>query len=211
MKKRLSNATFMVLRHSHELYAANPEPKDCCEPGISFINRHTVALDTLCFLATCVSDIPERRPWTTWSRSILSGERPMCRPSNRARRIPARTRSTIRFFSSSAIAPTMTTIARPNGPPVSICSRKLMNSMLRWLVRREFPENAVRSEPSDQMPRRAQHQSGSFERPPSICRDQGASLWRQKSGPCIRKRSRSHAAEPSRANRTAEFRSADLR
>ena len=41
------------------------------------------------------------------------------RPSNLARLIPARTRSTMRFFSSSAIAPTITTMARPKGPPVS--------------------------------------------------------------------------------------------
>jgi hypothetical protein len=63
----------------------------------------------------------------------LSGARPICRPSNFARLIPARTRSTIRLFSSSAIAPTITTIARPSRPPVSIFSRKLTNSMLRWL------------------------------------------------------------------------------
>ena len=63
------------------------------------------------------------------SRSRSSAGRPMCRPSRRARRMPARTRSTIRLRSSSAIAPMMTTMARPSGPPVSICSRKLTNSM----------------------------------------------------------------------------------
>ena len=51
------------------------------------------------------------------------------RPSSLARRMPARTRSTIRLRSSSAMAPMMTTMARPSGPPVSIVLRKLMNSM----------------------------------------------------------------------------------
>ena len=46
--------------------------------------------------------------------------RPMCRPSSWARRMPARTRSMIRLRSSSAMAPMMTTTARPSGPPVSI-------------------------------------------------------------------------------------------
>ena len=45
----------------------------------------------------------------------------MGRPSSLARRMPARTRSMIRLRSSSAIAPMMTTMARPSGPPVSIC------------------------------------------------------------------------------------------
>jgi phospholipase C len=56
---------------------------------------------------------------------------PEWRPSSFARRIPARTRSTIRLRSSSAMPPMMTTMARPSGPPVSICSRKLTNSTLR--------------------------------------------------------------------------------
>ena len=41
-------------------------------------------------------------------------------------------RSTIRLRSSSAMAPMMVTTARPRGPPVSICSRKLTNSIPRW-------------------------------------------------------------------------------
>ena len=41
---------------------------------------------------------------------------------HRARRIPARTRSMIRFRSSSAMAPMMMTTARPSGP-VSTFSR----------------------------------------------------------------------------------------
>ena len=45
-----------------------------------------------------------------------------------ARRMPARTRSTIRLRSSSAIAPMMTTMARPSGPPVSMISRNETNS-----------------------------------------------------------------------------------
>lgn len=64
-------------------------------------------------------------------RSMLSGARPIRLPSNFALRIPARPRSTIKLFTNSAIAPTITTIARPSGPPVSMFSRKLTNSMLR--------------------------------------------------------------------------------
>ncbi len=41
----------------------------------------------------------------------------MCLPSSRARRMPARTRSMMRLRSSSAMAPMMTTTARPSGPP----------------------------------------------------------------------------------------------
>ena len=55
----------------------------------------------------------------------------MCWPSSLARLMPARTRSTIKLRSSSAMAPMMTTTARPSGPAVSICSRKLMNSMFK--------------------------------------------------------------------------------
>ena len=42
------------------------------------------------------------------------------RPSRRARLMPDLTRSTIKFRSSSAIAPMMTTMARPSGPPVAV-------------------------------------------------------------------------------------------
>jgi len=73
-----------------------------------------VARDTWYFFATLVSDIPEWRSATTCARSMLSGARPIRLPSSFARRIPARTLSTIRLFSSSAIAPTITTIARPS-------------------------------------------------------------------------------------------------
>ena len=51
------------------------------------------------------------------------------RPSSRARRMPARTRSMIRLRSSSAMAPTIVVSARPSGVAVSIASRKLTNSM----------------------------------------------------------------------------------
>jgi hypothetical protein len=67
--------------------------------------------------------------------------------------MPARTRSTIRLRSSSAMAPMMTTMARPSGPPVSICSRKLTNSMFsrfsssrtsrKWRVERAMRSQAV--------------------------------------------------------------------
>ena len=58
----------------------------------------------------------------------VSGVRPIRWPSSLARRMPARTRSMMRLRSNSAMAPMMTTMARPSGPPVSIFSRKLMNS-----------------------------------------------------------------------------------
>ena len=48
--------------------------------------------------------------------------RPMCRPSSRARRMPAFTLLTIVLRSSSAIAALRTTTARPSGPLVSIFS-----------------------------------------------------------------------------------------
>src|ERR1035441_9281110 len=43
--------------------------------------------------------------------------------------MPARTLSMMRLRSSSATTPMITTTARPSGPAVSICSRKLMNFM----------------------------------------------------------------------------------
>jgi hypothetical protein len=55
-------------------------------------------------LATCVSDIPERRSSTTCSRSMSSRALPICRPSSLALHIPAFTRSTIRLRSNSLIA-----------------------------------------------------------------------------------------------------------
>jgi hypothetical protein len=78
--------------------------------------------------------------------------------------MPARTRSTIRLLSSSAIAPMMTTTARLRDPPVSICSRKLMNSMLSRISssstsRKCFTDLAIRSEAqtrtTSKTPRRA--------------------------------------------------------
>jgi hypothetical protein len=61
----------------------------------SFINLHTVARLTECLRATSVSDIPVRRSSTTCSRLMSSRARPICRPSSLARRMPARTRSTM--------------------------------------------------------------------------------------------------------------------
>jgi hypothetical protein len=63
--------------------------------------------------------------------------------------------SMMRFRSSSAIAPMMMTTARPSGPPVSRFSRKLTNSMLRWLSssstsRKWRTDRAIRSEAPDQ-------------------------------------------------------------
>ena len=72
-------------------------------------------------------------------------------PSRRARRMPARTRSTIRVRSSSAMAPMITTRARPSGPPVSIFSRKLtystpIRSNSSSTSRKCFTDLAIRSE-----------------------------------------------------------------
>jgi hypothetical protein len=95
-----------------------PNAPDCgeirslCSPAASFINRQTLAREILCFFATHVSDMPSR---TTCGGRCPVGVRPIWRPSSRARRIPALTRSTMRFLSNSAIAPTMTTMARPSG------------------------------------------------------------------------------------------------
>src|ERR1039458_3520247 len=69
--------------------------------------------------------------------------------------MPAFTRSTIRLRSSSAMAPTMTAMARPSGPPVSMFSRKLTNSTLRRfkssrISRKCFTDRATRFERPDQ-------------------------------------------------------------
>jgi hypothetical protein len=42
--------------------------------------------------------------------------------------MPARTLSTIKLRSNSAMAPMITTMARPSGPAVSMLSLKLTNS-----------------------------------------------------------------------------------
>src|SRR5437867_3756939 len=63
--------------------------------------------------------------------STLRRGRPSRLPSARARRRPARTLSTIRLRSSWAMAAMIVNTAWPNGEPVSICSRRLMNSTSR--------------------------------------------------------------------------------
>src|ERR1035438_5759820 len=84
--------------------------------------RWMVARDERCSLASWPRLMPRCRSRQMAARSRSRAGRPMCRPSRRARRMPARTLSTIRLCSSSAIAPMITTMARPSGPPVSICS-----------------------------------------------------------------------------------------
>src|SRR5437667_8350158 len=73
--------------------------------------------------------------WLTTIRSCRSSTvrrgLPSFLPSLRARRRPALTRSTIRLRSSSAIAAMITKIAWPSPEPVSICSRREMNSTSR--------------------------------------------------------------------------------
>ena len=103
----------------------------------SFMRRHTEALEMLWRLATCVSDNPERRSQTTCSRLTSSRARPICRPSSRARRMPARTLSRIRSDSSSAIDAIKVRKSLPIIPLVSTCSRleikttpKLSNSSM---------------------------------------------------------------------------------
>src|SRR5438094_1832032 len=75
------------------------------------------------------------RFWLTTMRSWRSETcnlgRPNRFPSARARRRPARTLSTIRLRSSWAMAAMIVNTAWPNGEPVSICSRRLMNSTSR--------------------------------------------------------------------------------
>jgi hypothetical protein len=80
-----------------------------------FINPPTLARLIASLLATTVNDIPERRSSTTCSRLMASRALPTF---ERGPRIPARTLSPIRDLSSSAIALTMTRIARPSGPSV---------------------------------------------------------------------------------------------
>jgi len=76
----------------------------------------------------------------------------------------------IRLRSSSAMAPMITTMALPKGPPVSICSRKLTNSILSRFSssrtsRKCFTERAIRSEAqtktTSKRPRRASRISSS--------------------------------------------------
>src|ERR1035441_6925042 len=95
---------------------------------------------------------------------------PMCRPSSLARRMPARTRSMIKLRSSSAMAPMMTAMAGPGGPPVSMFSRKLTYSMLSRLSssrtsRKCLTDLAIRSEAqtstTSKRPRRASDIIGS--------------------------------------------------
>ena len=104
---------------------------DLCRAESWLTNLQTVARDTPCFLATRVRLKPVRRSLTIAIRSTSSGARPMRRPSSLARRMPARTRSTIKERSSSAIAAMITTIALPSGPSVSIASRCERN----WIPR----------------------------------------------------------------------------
>lgn len=71
----------------------------------------------------------------------------------------------MRLRLGSAMAPMMTTTARPSGPPVSICSRKLMNSILSWFSssstsRKCFNERAIWSVYSRRISSRAERPSG---------------------------------------------------
>jgi len=77
-----------------------------CTP---FISLHTDARDIPCFLATCVSDMPERRSWITCSRFTSSRALPICLPSARARAIPLLTLS---ISSARSISPSTATIPR---------------------------------------------------------------------------------------------------
>ena len=103
----------------------------------------------------------------------FEGWRPMCRPSSRARRMPARTRSTIRLRSSSAMAPMITTMARPSGPPVSICSRKLTNSMPSRFSSSSTSRKCLSTGRSDRKPRPGPHRSGRGGHPASCSSSPG--------------------------------------
>jgi hypothetical protein len=74
----------------------------------SFIMRATLAREMWKALAIWPRLRPFVRSRMTALRSMSSGRRPMWRPSRRARRIPALTRSTMRLRSSSAMAPCTT-------------------------------------------------------------------------------------------------------
>ena len=69
----------------------------------SFMSLHTEVREMLCFFATCVSDMPERRSAITRCRSTSSRARPICRPPSFALRIPLLTRSTTSDLSNPAI------------------------------------------------------------------------------------------------------------
>jgi hypothetical protein len=88
----------------------------------------TLAREILYALASWARLSPGARSRCNPTRSIAIGFRPRTRPSSRARRRPALTRSIIRLRSSSATAGTIITTALPNGPPVSRFSRNDRNS-----------------------------------------------------------------------------------
>jgi predicted transposase YbfD/YdcC len=94
--------------------------------NFSLLNR--IALNLLKQETTFKRGIKGKRLKAAWNHPDLLGLRPMCWPSNRARRMPARTLSMIELRSRSATAPTMMMMARLSGLPVSIFSRKLTYS-----------------------------------------------------------------------------------
>src|SRR6266566_1894626 len=113
----------VISHHSAPTESGSPHGRLAGVSADCFAMRHTLAREMPCFLATCVSDMPERRSNMTCSRSTSSRARPIWRPSSLALRMPARTRSMMMHRSSSAIAETMTIMALPRGPSVSIASR----------------------------------------------------------------------------------------
>src|SRR5947208_15054327 len=68
----------------------------------------------------------------SWCSDTCSLGRPNRFPSARARRRPLLTLSTISDLSNCAMAAMMVNTAWPSAEPVSICSRRLMNSTFRW-------------------------------------------------------------------------------
>ena len=96
-----------------------------------FSNLATLVREMRSIFASSPRLSPRSRSRRIAWRSTSRGLRPMRRPSSWARRIPARTRSTISERSNSAIAPMIVMTARPNGPAVSIFSRRLTNSIPR--------------------------------------------------------------------------------
>jgi hypothetical protein len=93
-----------------------------------FNARATLVREILYALASWARLSPRARSRCNPTRSIAVGFRPRARPSSRARRRPALTRSIITLRSSSASAETIITTALPNTPLVSRFSRNDTNS-----------------------------------------------------------------------------------
>jgi hypothetical protein len=151
----------------------------------SFTSLQTLALDIPCLSVTCRKDKPERRSRTTASRSTSKYARPIRRPPSFARRIPASTRSMMRFPFEFCNGPTITTIARPSGPPESMFRGSRQTQSQGDSVHPTPRENAVHCGPLCRTRRRARHRIFVVEQRLSVDRVRGACISRLKSHRCI--------------------------